>query len=92
VGGDEEVILLDPRLLIWLANAPEKLLRAAKEAIRKMREETGIAISAIPFRELTWLATEGRVDISGRVEAFPETKSSSRAMQPLMVKVAVLAN
>jgi PIN domain nuclease of toxin-antitoxin system len=57
-----------------------------------VREETGIAISAIPFCELTWLATQGRVVISGTVEAFLETISSSRAIQPIMVKVAVLAN
>jgi PIN domain nuclease of toxin-antitoxin system len=92
VGGDEEVILLDTHVLIWLAIAPEKLSQKAREAIRKASEETGIAISAITLWELAWLATHGRLDISGTVEAFVEKISSRTAIRPITVKVAVLAN
>jgi PIN domain nuclease of toxin-antitoxin system len=92
VGGNEEVILLDTHVLIWLAIAPEKLSQKAREAIRKASEETGIAISAITLWELAWLATHGRLDISGTVEAFVEKISSRTAIRPITVKVAVLAN
>jgi PIN domain nuclease of toxin-antitoxin system len=92
VGGDEEVILLDTRVLIWLLNAPEKLSRTAREAIGTASEETGVAISAIALWELAWLATQGRLEISGTVEAFLEVISSRRAIRPITGKVAVLAN
>lgn len=92
MAGDEEVILLDTHVLIWLANSPEKLSRKARQAIREASEETGIAISAITLWELAWLATHGRLEISGTVEAFVEKISSRTALRPITVKVAVLAD
>jgi PIN domain nuclease of toxin-antitoxin system len=38
------------------------------------------------------LATQGRLDISGTVEAFVEKISSRTAIRPITVKAAVLAN
>jgi PIN domain nuclease of toxin-antitoxin system len=86
------VILLDTHILIWLANAPEKLSRRARAAIRVASAETGMAISAITLSELAWLATHDRLDIRGTVEAFVEKISSRTAIRPITVKVAVLAN
>jgi len=86
------VILLDTHILIWLAGEPAKLSRRASDAIHTASQESGIAISAITLWELAWLATHGRLDIAGTVEAFVEKVSSRTAIRPLTVKVAVLAN
>jgi PIN domain nuclease of toxin-antitoxin system len=86
------VILLDTHVLIWLASEPARLSRKAREAIRKASQETGIAISAITLWELAWLATHGRLDIMGTVEAFVEKITSRTAIRPITVRVAVLAN
>ena len=86
------MILLDTHILIWLASEPAKLSRRAREAIRKASHEGGIAISAITLWELAWLATHGRLEISGTVEAFLEKISSRTAIRPITVRVAVLAN
>jgi PIN domain nuclease of toxin-antitoxin system len=92
MGSDEEVILLDTHVLIWLANSPGKLSRRASAAIRKASQESGIAISAITLWELAWLATHRRLDIAGTAEAFVEKITSRTAIRPITVKVAVLAN
>jgi len=86
------VILLDTHILIWLAGEPAKLSRRASDAIRTASHESGIAISAITLWELALLATHGRLDITGTVEAFVEKVSSRTAIRPITVKVAVLAN
>ena len=86
------MILLDTHVLIWLASEPAKLSKRASEAIRRASQGTGIAISAITLWELACLATPDRLEITGTVEAFVEKISSRTAIQPITVKVAVLAN
>ena len=85
------MILLDTHVLIWLAGEPSKLSRNASEAIRVASKEGGIAISAITLWELTWLATNGRLDITGTVDSFVEKISSRTAIRPITTKIAVLA-
>jgi PIN domain nuclease of toxin-antitoxin system len=92
MGGNAEVILLDTHVLIWLASEPAKLSKKAGDSIRRASRETGIAISAITLWELAWLATHGRLEITGTTEAFVEKISSRTAIRPITVKVAVLAN
>jgi PIN domain nuclease of toxin-antitoxin system len=92
VGDHEEVILLDTHVLVWLANEPTKLSRRATEAIRAASQSGGLAISAMTLWELAWLATHGRLEITGTVEAFVERISSRTAIRPVTVRVAVLAN
>lgn len=41
---------------------------------------------------MAWLATHGRLGITGTVEAFLERISSRTAVQPITAKVAALAN
>jgi PIN domain nuclease of toxin-antitoxin system len=86
------VILLDTHALIWLASNPSRLSRRASEAIRAASQSTGLAISAITLWEIAWLATHGRLDFSGTVDAFVEKISSRTAIRPITPKVAVLAN
>jgi PIN domain nuclease of toxin-antitoxin system len=90
--GLAKVILLDTHVLIWLASAPGKLSKKAAEAIRKASNEGGVGISAITLWELAWLATHGRIVISGTAEAFVERITSRTAILPITPKVAVLAN
>jgi PIN domain nuclease of toxin-antitoxin system len=87
----EEVILLDTHVLIWLASEPSKLSRNASEAIRTASKEGGIAISAITLWELAWLATNGRLDITGTVDSFVEKISSRTAIRPITPQIAVFA-
>jgi len=86
------VILLDTHVLIWLANEPTKLSQKATDAIRLASQEGGIGISAITLWELAWLATHGRLALTGTVDAFVERIASRTSIQPITVKVAVLAN
>ncbi len=86
------MILLDTHVLIWLASEPSKLSRKAADAVRRASRGTGIGISAITLWEIAWLATHDRLEITGTVEAFVEKSSSRTAIQPITVKVAVLAN
>ena len=86
------MILLDTQVLIWLASEPGRLSKRATEAIRKASIEGGIAISAITLWELAWLATHGRLLISGTAEAFVKKITSRTAILPITPRVAVLAN
>jgi PIN domain nuclease of toxin-antitoxin system len=92
VEGLQEVILLDTHVVVWLASDPGKLSRKASDAIREASREGGTAISAITLWELAWLMTNGRLDISGTVEAFVEEIAARTAVRPITAKVAVLAN
>jgi PIN domain nuclease of toxin-antitoxin system len=86
------VILLDTHVLIWLTAEPEKLSKQASSAIRRAAGAGGIAISAITLWELAWLATNGRLETSGTVEAYVEEVTSRVAIRPITVKIAVVAN
>jgi PIN domain nuclease of toxin-antitoxin system len=92
VEGLQEVILLDTHVVVWLASDPGKLSRPASDAIREASREGGTAISAITLLELAWLMTNGRLDISGTVEAFVEELAARMVVCPITAKVAVLAN
>jgi PIN domain nuclease of toxin-antitoxin system len=86
------LILLDTHVLVWLSTEPARLSKKASRAIRRASRSGGIAISAITLWELAWLASHGRVEIAGTVEAYVEEVSSRVAIRPLTAKVAVLAN
>ncbi len=86
------MILLDTHALIWLASEPSKLSKKTTDAIRKASQETGLAICAVTLWEVAWLATHGRLQITGTVESFVERISSRTAVRPITPKIAVLAN
>ena len=86
------MILLDTHVLIWLRADPSKLSVAATEAIRTARQKDGLAISAITLWELAWLATHGRLQIIGTVDAVVEKFSATLAIRPITAPIAVLAN
>jgi len=86
------VILLDTHVLVWLTSEPAKLSKHANSAIRRASRGGGIAISAITLWELGWLASHGRLQPTGTVEAFLEAIASRVAVLPVTTKVAALAN
>lgn len=86
------MILLDTHVLVWLATEPTKLSKHATSAIRRASRAGGIGISAITLWELAWLATHGRLQLTGTVEAYLEEISSRVAVLPITTKVAALAN
>ena len=92
MGEHDKVILLDTHVLVWLATEPPKLSKNASSAIRRASRAGGIAISAITLWELAWLATHGRLQLTGTVEAYLEEISSRVAVLPITTKVAALAN
>jgi PIN domain nuclease of toxin-antitoxin system len=92
VGEHDKVILLDTHVLVWLATEPTKLSKLARSAIRRASLAGGIGISASTLWELAWLATHGRLQLTGTVEAYLEEISSRVAVLPITAKVAALAN
>jgi PIN domain nuclease of toxin-antitoxin system len=92
VEGHEKMILLDTHVLLWLAGDSARLSKRAHEAVREASQEGGLAISAITLWEVAWLASHGRVEISGTVEAFVERLASRTSIRPITVQIAVLAN
>ena len=86
------MILLDTHVLVWLATEPTKLSKLARSAIRRASLAGGIGISASTLWELAWLATHGRLQLTGTVEAYLEEISSRVAVLPITAKVAALAN
>ncbi len=52
----------------------------------------GIGISAITLWELAWLATHGRLEITGTADVFVEKITSRTAVRPITARIAVLAN
>ena len=86
------MILLDTHALVWLRVDPGKLSPKAGEAIRAARQRDGLAISAITLWELAWLATDGRLHVTGTVDAFVEKIASTITIRPITIQIAVLAS
>ena len=86
------MILLDTHVLAWLTSEPGRLSRQAASAIRRANRAGGVAISAITLWELAWMATHGRLQLAGTVEAYLDELSSRVAVRPITSKVASLAN
>ena len=86
------MILLDTHVLVWLTTEPANLSKHASSAIRRANRAGGIAISAITLWELGWMASHGRLQIMGTIEAYLEEVCSRVAVRPITPKVAALAN
>jgi PIN domain nuclease of toxin-antitoxin system len=92
MGSHDQVILLDTHVLIWLTIEPARLSKRAGSGIRRASRGGGIAISAITLWELAWLASHGRLQVTGTVEAYLDEVSSRVSVRPITAKVAALAN
>jgi PIN domain nuclease of toxin-antitoxin system len=78
MGEHNEVILLDTHVLVWLATEPAKLSKHASSAVRRASRAGGVGISAISLWELAWLATHGRLLLTGTVERIAARASRKR--------------
>jgi PIN domain nuclease of toxin-antitoxin system len=85
------VTLLDTHVLLWMASDDKRLSKRAHAAIRKAREDSGIAVAAITLWEIAWLAHHKRIVVVGSVEAFVRETVARVILRPLTVEVAVLA-
>jgi len=70
---------------------PKKLSKKAREAILDARAKDGVAVAAITLWELAWLAENGRVQVSGTVEAFVRGCVSKVIIRPITSEIAVHA-
>jgi PIN domain nuclease of toxin-antitoxin system len=85
------VILLDTHVLLWMASEPKRLSKRAYKAIRKARQDTGIAIATITLWELAWLAQNGRIVVTGSVESFVRETVARVILRPATPEIAALA-
>jgi PIN domain nuclease of toxin-antitoxin system len=85
------MILLDTHVLLWMSLDPKKLSKKAREAILDARAKDGVAVAAITLWELAWLAENGRVQVSGTVEAFVRGCVSKVIIRPITSEIAVHA-
>ena len=83
--------LLDTHVLLWMASDDKRLSKRAHEAIRRAREDSGIAVAAITLWEIAWLAHHERIVVVGSVEAFVRETVARVILRPVTVEVAVLA-
>jgi PIN domain nuclease of toxin-antitoxin system len=85
------MILLDTHVLLWMSLDPKKLSKRAREAILDAWPKDGVAVAAISLWELAWLAENGRVQVSGTVEAFVRACVSKVIIRPITPEIAVHA-
>jgi PIN domain nuclease of toxin-antitoxin system len=85
------VIVLDTHVLLWMASDPKRLSKRAHEAIRKARQDSGVAIADITLWELAWLAQNGRIVATGSVESFVREIAGRVILRPASAEVAALA-
>jgi PIN domain nuclease of toxin-antitoxin system len=85
------VILLDTHVLLWMTSDPRRLSARAREAIRRAREQSGIAIAAITLWELAWLAQNNRIIVIGSVESFVRETVARVILWPMTPEIAAQA-
>jgi PIN domain nuclease of toxin-antitoxin system len=85
------MILLDTHIVVWLAFAPDRLSKRAREAIRAAREEGGLAIAGISLLELAWLGEKGRVETTLSVESFVRQCARKMTVLPITPEIAARA-
>ena len=64
------MILLDTHVLVWLAEANQRLGGKARKAIDAAYRESEVLVSAISFWEVATLARKGRVRLDMELEAW----------------------
>ena len=71
------MILVDTHIVVWLAFAPQKISKKAKQAIADARKNAdGLAISDITLLELATLVNKGRIRLEISVESFRQEVES----------------
>lgn len=84
------MILIDTHALIWAVGDSKKLSRAAASAIRRARQNGGVAISAITIWEIASLLARGRVRAYGTLDASIEMFLEGVAVRPITPEICAL--
>lgn len=85
------MILLDTHVLVWAVAESRKLSRAAELAIRKSRQQDGVAISGITLWELAFLVARGRIHAYGTIENSVEKLIEGVTVKPITPDIAALS-
>lgn len=85
------MILLDTHVLIWMASEPKRLSSKARDAIRRARQQSGVAVATITLWELAWLAQNGRLQVLTSVESFVRETVARVILKPITPEIAALA-
>jgi PIN domain nuclease of toxin-antitoxin system len=85
------VILLDTHVLVWMASDPSRLSGKAREAIRRARQSSGVAVATITLWELAWLAHSGRLQILSSVETFVRETVARVMVKPMTPEITAVA-
>ena len=85
------MILLDTHVLIWARDDSKRLTRAAASAIRRARDNGGLAISAISLWELASLFASGKIQGYGTVEASVGLLIEDVTVRPITPEIAALS-
>jgi PIN domain nuclease of toxin-antitoxin system len=81
-------VLLDSHVLHWWSAEPEKVSRSAAEALRTADE---LAVAAISWFELAWLAEHERITVAVPIQSWLERLAIQVRTLPLTPGVAALA-
>lgn len=84
------MILLDTHVLVWLETDERKLSRSAHSAIRRARQHSSLAISAISLVELASMIARGKLRLHSTPESAIERFTTGVAVLPITREVAVL--
>ena len=85
------MIVLDTHVLVWAVAEPKQLSRAAATAIRRARDQDGVAIAAMTLWELAALVAKGRIQAQGTVESSVRLLIEGVIVRPLTPEIAALA-
>jgi PIN domain nuclease of toxin-antitoxin system len=85
------VILLDTHVLVWMASDPSRLSSKARDAIRRARQSSGVAVATITLWELAWLAHSGRLQVLSSVETFVRETVARVMVKPMTPEITAVA-
>ncbi len=85
------MILLDTHVLFWAADDSKFLSRPAASAIRRARQQGGIAISTITIWELASLLARGRIRRYGTLASSLDLLLEGVTVLPITREIATLA-
>jgi len=85
------VLLLDSHVVVWIVADSRRLSRPAASAIRRARQNGGLAVSAITMWELAWLLTRRRIQAYGTIEVSVRLLLEGLTILPITPEIAALA-
>jgi PIN domain nuclease of toxin-antitoxin system len=87
------MVTIDTHVLVWLALAPNRLSRAAEQAVAQANHTDGILLAGISLWEVAMLVQKGRIQINTDTESFLQLalQAFSIKARPITPQIATLA-